>query len=131
MKVRTADLSEEDCISVLKLADMWEFLEIRDLAIKELSNRTMDPFTKVLLAKRYKIPVWLRLGYQELANREEIITCEEAKQLGWDAAIRIFHLRDKAMARFVQGMMEEVRWHINENDINIAFAKELIDVTEI
>jgi hypothetical protein len=35
------------------------------------------------------------------------------------------------MARVIQGMMEEVRWHINENDINIAFAKELIDVTEI
>jgi hypothetical protein len=129
--VQTADLSEEECISVLKLADMWEHLEIRDLAINELSNRAMNPLTKVSLARQYNIPTWLRVAYQHLVNRKEIITDEEARQLGWDAAVRIFHLRDKAMIRVFHewGMVQEVPWHIDENDINIAFAQELIDVT--
>jgi len=125
MPVRTADLSEEECISVLKLADMWEHLEIRALAVDELSNRVMNPLTKVSLAKQYNIPTWLRLAYQHLVNRKEIITGEEARQLGWDAAVRIFHLRDKGITRVLQ----EVPWHIDENDIDIAFAQELIDVT--
>jgi hypothetical protein len=131
MPVRTADLSEEECISVLKLADMWEHLGIRDLAINELSNRAMNPLTKVSLAKQYNIPTWLRVAYQHLVNRKEIITDEEARQLGWDAAVRIFHLRDKAMIRAFHewGMVQEVPWHIDENDVNIAFAQELIDVT--
>lgn len=133
MLVRTADLSEEECISVLKLADMWEHLEIRGLAINELSNRAMDPLTKVLLAKQYNIPTWLRVAYQHLVNRKEVITNEDARQLGLDAAVRIFHLRDKAMTRVFHesGMVHEheVPWHIDENDIDIAFAQELKDVT--
>jgi hypothetical protein len=104
---------------------MWEHLEIRDLAVDELSNRVMNPLTKVSLAKQYNIPTWLRLAYQHLVNRKEIITGEEARQLGWDAAVRIFHLRDKGITRVLQ----EVPWHIDENDIDIAFAQELIDVT--
>jgi hypothetical protein len=112
---------------------MWEHPEIRDLVINELSGRKMNPFTKVLLARRYNIHTWLRVTYQHLVNRKETITGEEAKQLGWDTAIQIFHLRDKAMTKAFHesGLMsEEVPWHINEVDINTAFAEELKDVTE-
>jgi len=131
--LRTADFSEEECISVLKLADMWELPEYRDMVINELSSRTMNPFTKVLLARQYNIHTWLRVTYQHLVNRKEIITGEEAKQLGWDTAIQIFHLRDKAMTSAFElrgRMSEEVPWHISETDINAAFAEELKDVTE-
>jgi hypothetical protein len=143
-------VSEEEWISILKLSTMWEFSYARDLAIKELSGRAMDPITKVLLARQYSIPKWLLAAYHELVNRKELVSCDEAQQLGLNVAIQIFHIREKAIsARVVCQKKEWPRqkeWSdeednmpggqsqlisIDKEGIKAAFAEELKELTEV
>jgi len=141
--LRTANVSEEEWISILKLSTMWEFSYARDLAIKELSGRAMDPITKVLLARQYSIPKWLLAAYHELVNRKELVSCDEAQQLGLNVAIQIFHIREKAIsARVVcqKGWSDEEYnmpsgqsqlIGIDKEGIKTAFAEELKELTEV
>lgn len=103
---------------------MWGFAEIRKLAITVLSDIKMDPIEKVLLARQNRIPEWLLAAYQELVNRELVISLEEAEQLGWDVAIRIFHMRDQAMATLLQ-IHELGEICLSEEDIRREFEEEL------
>ena len=123
---------------------MWEFSYARDLAIKELSGRAMDPITKVLLARQYSIPKWLLAAYHELVNRKELVSGDEAQQLGLNVAIQIFHIREKAIsARVVwqkKGWLDEENnmpsgqsqlIGIDKEGIKAAFAEELKELTEV
>jgi len=93
-------ISEEEWLAVLKLSTMWDFFDVRNLAIKVLSKVTMNPVTKVLLAREYNIQEWLLAGYDELAKRKETISLDEAEQLGKDTAIRLFQIREESLADF-------------------------------
>ena len=123
---------------------MWEFSYARDLAIKELSGRAMDPITKVLLARQYSIPKWLLAAYHELVNRKELVSCDEAQQLGLNVAIQIFHIREKAISARVfwqkKGWLDEENnmpsgqsqlIGIDKEGIKAAFAEELKELTEV
>jgi len=93
-------ITEEEWTAVLKLSAMWDFFEVRKLAIEELSKVTMNPVTKILLARLCAIPKWLSAGYEELVKRTDPISVGEAEQLGWDTAILIFQIREESLAKF-------------------------------
>ncbi|KAJ7099501.1 hypothetical protein B0H15DRAFT_820494 [Mycena belliarum] len=85
-------------MSVLKLATLWRFLEIRELAMKELTCRveSLECFQRILYGKQYDVAVWLRSGHTDLARRVNLITLEEATifTIGWDLALRIYQARE-------------------------------------
>ena len=81
--------------SVLKLATMWTFKEIRSLAIQNLTKETMGAIELVLLAKQFNVPQWLRSGYQTLAARSEMLSIKEAEQLSYLTAILLFQVREQ------------------------------------
>ena len=116
---RVASISEEEWAAVLKLSSMWDFFDIRKLAIEELLASKMNPITKILLARQYTARALLFAGYDELVNSTELISVAEAERLGWDTAIRIFNIRQKY---FASRPMMDFR-----DDIDNAFAKELKD----
>lgn len=89
-------MSKEEWISVLKLATMWNFKEIRALAISNLSKQTIDPIEQILLAKSYNVPQWLHSGYDAIAQRSRMLSLDEAEQLGYPTAIRVFQVREQA-----------------------------------
>jgi hypothetical protein len=90
-----SDITKSKWLSVLKLATMWTFKEIRALAIDKLTKETMGPIEQVLVAKQYNVPQWLRSGYQALATRSEMLSVEEAGQLGYLTAILLFQAREQ------------------------------------
>jgi hypothetical protein len=93
-------MTMDEWISVLKLSTMWEFDACRNLVIDELSkDGNIDPITKVGLAKQYKIPQWLFEGYETFIKRKEAISAAEAEQLGLATVVRLFHIREKSIAR--------------------------------
>jgi len=114
---RVASISEEEWAAVLKLSSMWDFFDIRKLAIEELSASKMNPITKILLARQYTARALLFTGYDELANDTESISVADAERLGWDTAVRIFNIRQKNVAS--RSVMDF------RDDIENAFAKEL------
>ncbi|GLB40856.1 hypothetical protein LshimejAT787_0900710 [Lyophyllum shimeji] len=125
------NLPRKDWIAALKLATMWNFRNIRQLAISKLSLDTgIDPVDKVVLAKEYKVPDWLLAGYHELVKRSTPITPLEAARLGLETTVYLFHVREDVCSsefayysgykrREDQNFMEQVKK---------AFKKELKEV---
>jgi hypothetical protein len=88
-------MTKQDWFAVLKLATKWNFKEFRSTALEKLTIETMDPVEKVLLARAYSIPQWLRTGYNMLATRNESLSVAEAKEIGYPIAIRVCQIREK------------------------------------
>lgn len=74
---------------------MWEFLDIRQFAIEKLSNLNMTTVDKIIFAKEYKVSRWLKEAYQALAQRKKTISIDEARRLGLETTVRMFHVRDE------------------------------------
>jgi hypothetical protein len=124
-------MGSEEWISVLKLSTMWTFGELRQLAIKWLGRLDINPVEKVMLARNYKVERLLVRGYMELIKRKEGPSVEEAKILGYEAAIRLYEKRerhrgsDSRVSRLPQRRQEHV---VNANliaDIKKTFKEEL------
>lgn len=93
----TVKLTQQEWISVLKLCTMWEFTEIRDRAIRELSTKEISIGTieKIEYGKAYAVKEWVLDGYVELLKRSETITEQEAERLGWKTAAKLLLLREQ------------------------------------
>lgn len=78
-----AKMTKSKWLSVLKLATMWVFKEIRALAIDRLTKWPMGEIEQIVLAKQYNVSQWLLSGYQKLAMRSEMVSLEEAAQIGY------------------------------------------------
>ncbi|TFK74681.1 hypothetical protein BDN72DRAFT_743787, partial [Pluteus cervinus] len=86
-------LGKEQWISVLKLATMWEFSRVRDLAIANLPP-LLDPIEQVVISKEYHIKEWLVPALNELAKRKEPISFEEGSRIGFDIALKLAAIRE-------------------------------------
>jgi hypothetical protein len=94
---------KEDWISVLKLSTLWYFLDARDLAIQQLNDRAdIGSVERILLARQYDVATWLRMGYTDLARREEGISLEDAKKIGWETTVRLYQTREAAIKSYSQ-----------------------------
>ncbi|KAF8150441.1 hypothetical protein K438DRAFT_436048 [Mycena galopus ATCC 62051] len=97
---KTPCLLHEEWISVLKLANLWSFIEVRNLAVEQLTfhSERLDCIERILFARQYDVSSWLRSGYAELARRKAAISSEEAVKIGWEAALQICQLREAAVS---------------------------------
>jgi hypothetical protein len=64
------DLTPDEWVSVLKLATIWSFAEVRATAMKNLEKHaTEDPLLQIILAKQFNIREWLLPGLNGIAQR--------------------------------------------------------------
>jgi hypothetical protein len=103
---------------------MWDFFEVRKLAIKKLLKMKMNPISRILVARRYMVQVLLFTGYDDLAKDSGPISIAEAKLLGWETAIRIFNIRQKSIPVPMGPGLDF------EDEIRKEFAKELKELAE-
>ncbi|KAF8069058.1 hypothetical protein FPV67DRAFT_1780435 [Lyophyllum atratum] len=95
-------LSKDGWTAVLKLAILWEMDKLRELAITKLTAAT-TAIEKIVLAKEYYVPQWLRSGYQELVDREEMLSIEDSDKIGYISALRVFQVREDKLRRTYRG----------------------------
>lgn len=78
---------------------MWEFANIRERAIQELSllkgDMKMGTIEKIECARCFDVKDWLLEGYTELLKRAKTITNDEAERLGWKTAAKLLLLREQ------------------------------------
>jgi len=123
---KPATMGIEEWISVLKLSTMWTFGELRQKAIKWLRRLITNPVEKVMLARKYKVESFLVEGYEELIKRKDGPSLEEAKVLGYEAAIQLYEKRERY--RGWESMSQSRRHLANANliaDIEKTFKEEL------
>lgn len=115
--------SKDEWISVLKLSTMWRFIDIRKLSITRLTAMTLDSAERVVLAKEYKVPQWLQTGCQELAVRMGMMSDEEAQKIGYQTAIRVWHIREECLRNARSGYVYAPGF--DGNKLERVFAEEL------
>ena len=91
-------MTSTEWTSVLKLSTMWSFDLLRDLAIKNMSQLSINPVERAALASEFSINEWLLPALNDLAQREEPIGIEEARRLGWETALQIAAVRESFVA---------------------------------
>lgn len=91
------ELTRQEWISTLKLSTMWGFSDIRERAKQELSKKELGMGTveKIECARRFEIKEWLLEGFNELLQRADPITDEEAEHLGWKTVAKVARLRER------------------------------------
>jgi len=87
-------LTVPEWTSVLKLATMWEFGEIRKLAIRKMSQLTIDTVEKIVMARDYHVVEWLVPAINSIARRDEPMTLQDVNRLGWDYVLKIAQVRE-------------------------------------
>ncbi|KAF8161462.1 hypothetical protein B0H34DRAFT_380786 [Crassisporium funariophilum] len=112
--------SQSEWLSILKLSTMWRFLALREQAIKELNTlRSLTPFDKITLGRRYRHLTWMMEGFKEVIDRSQPITDDEADLVGFPTAVRLFRIREN-ITRRVNGS--------GYADIGTEFEQELEDI---
>ncbi|KAG8771314.1 hypothetical protein FRC12_003689 [Ceratobasidium sp. 428] len=71
-------------VPALRLANMWNFGELRDLLVP-LTEKTLNDVDKIVYAREFG-----------LCMRNTSLTKEEAEKVGFDSLLIISHLREKA-----------------------------------
>ncbi|KAK7462317.1 hypothetical protein VKT23_007918 [Stygiomarasmius scandens] len=87
-------------ISVLKLATLWQFLDLRALAIDKLTHFPMNASDRVVLGRNYHVHAWLRSGYVDLVKQLQTPSTGDVEKIGYLPATRVFRLREEIRKRY-------------------------------
>ena len=89
------DATVEEWTSILKLAHTWDFIGVKDLALRELERLVIPPLRKIVIYHNYAIDRRLLLAaYTAFAVRDEPISIEEGQELGLETAIQLARARE-------------------------------------
>ena len=90
---RPALITTEEWISVLEVADRYNFDAVRELAIRKLLEVT-TPIEKLVVGHRYAERRLLIPGYAALCTRHNAVTIEEAVRIGLEDVVLISQTRE-------------------------------------
>jgi hypothetical protein len=103
---RTYSLYEatvEEWSMILELAHIWDFPQVKDLAIRELEemSMSMSHIDKIVLYHNCGVDEsYLLSCYSALCSREETITVEEGLKLGIETALQLARARECARSKW-------------------------------
>jgi hypothetical protein len=78
---KPVNMGREEWTSVLKLATLWRFGELRQEALDELAQIDIEPVDRIILAREYKVENWLVDGYMELVAQDGILSSKDKTTL--------------------------------------------------
>jgi len=123
---RLPSLVKREWASVLKLATMWEFTDLRLLAIRSLAPMLDDPIEQIDLAKNCDVKEWLLPAMNKLAQREQPMGIEDTARLGVETVLKIGAVRECCSLRHYSryGEVEHKRGARSEVDFTRRLADE-------
>ena len=97
----------ESWTHILRMAHLWEFRDIRLLAMDKLRDRA-PPVDRLVLARQYDIPSWVETARSELRARKDSLTLFEAQRLDIEDVVNIYSSREVALTRTIESMRESL-----------------------
>ncbi|KAH9965449.1 hypothetical protein BC827DRAFT_857254 [Russula dissimulans] len=89
--------SFEELSSILDLATRWGFTSIRDMAIRCLNPPTS--YQRLILGRKYVIEEWILPALQELCERPEPVTLDEARLMDFEDVVLVESIRETIRSR--------------------------------
>jgi len=100
--------SVEEWSSILALAHLWQFEEVKAFAVRALDKMWVPPVQKAILARDYDVGKdWLETAYTIVGVREQPLTAEEGRRLGMDVVVKIAELRERIRERRYQELARQ------------------------
>ncbi|GJJ15198.1 hypothetical protein Clacol_009474 [Clathrus columnatus] len=90
---------DTDWIPVLNLADKWQMPKVKRLALVTL-KRVAVPHIKITIGKKFEDKSLIQSGLVDLCTRAEPITESEAKEIGFEAAMKCAAIREKLWIKY-------------------------------
>ena len=81
----------------MRLASLWGFDGLTDVAVGELGELVTDPVEKYEMGKAYGIKAWMDSGIVALAVRTNLVNASEAARIGYDVAYKLQACREAAL----------------------------------
>ena len=89
----------EEWTSILKLAHQWDFLGVKELAVRELEQLKIPALQKIVIYHSYALDRrLLQAAYTVFATRDESITIEEGRELGLETSLQLARARERVRA---------------------------------
>ncbi|TFK98635.1 hypothetical protein BDV98DRAFT_657828 [Pterulicium gracile] len=116
-------------ISILHLATMWEFRELRQRSIMQIGNTlsVLDPLEKISLALRFSVRDWYTQAIDDLVEHRDIPSEKECEKLGWSTAWRILAEREHCRIKGHRGS-HTVCVKTHSDALQAALASEIRDM---
>lgn len=89
-------LSRDHWANLLSITTRYDFDDIRERAIKEISafRPPLEPVQLIELAHRHDVPQWLEPAYCALCQRPQPMNEAEVNKVGLQVAVKISQARD-------------------------------------
>ena len=82
---------------ILRLAEKWTFLEVKNLAVRELQKFAISDVERIAIYQTHNVdPNLLIPSYSRLCEREEYLNVPEGLRLGMKTALSIARAREVA-----------------------------------
>ncbi|KAF6747341.1 hypothetical protein DFP72DRAFT_608114 [Ephemerocybe angulata] len=117
----TLELSQDQWLSLLELANAWSFHFVRRAAITALTP-TLTPLELIDLGKKRNVSAWLLSGYRALVTRPETLSIADSDALGHSNALLLFSIRESYVLACAAGRKELFS---PDEQINAAFQYDL------
>jgi hypothetical protein len=86
----------EDWVAILDLTTLWEFADIKSLALRQISLLEVDPVDRIVLGHQFRVEKqWAFPAYISLCSRTNPLSVLEATKLGVATAAMIAIAREK------------------------------------
>jgi hypothetical protein len=85
--------SFEELSSILDLSTRWGFDSIRDMAIRCMEPPT--PHERLILGRKYGVDEWIPLALQELCERPQPLTADEARLMDFEDVVLVGSVREE------------------------------------
>ncbi|KAJ7593792.1 hypothetical protein C8J56DRAFT_421299 [Mycena floridula] len=93
------DETAENWITILSLAQRWQFHEVKTLAIRELQAKRMDLIDRIILYHKYHVDdAFIIPLYAELVSQEHTLSAQDSAKLGMQRAVPVFQARERIRA---------------------------------
>lgn len=115
-----SDITRDEWISGLNLSTMYDLKDARSLCIQELSKVDIHPIDKIVFGKKYRVPAWVKEGYEALITKVKVMTAEEllsnANIVGWDTMAKVLRLRESGLGSTMQSMLKRLNTHCCDSE---------------
>ncbi|CAE7127716.1 unnamed protein product [Rhizoctonia solani] len=80
-------------IPAFRLANMWNFSELRDY-LMPLAEQVLNDASKIAFAREFHVQQWIVPAYVRLCHRKEPLDSDEAKMIGLEGVLLISRIRE-------------------------------------
>ncbi|KAF6761085.1 hypothetical protein DFP72DRAFT_31402 [Ephemerocybe angulata] len=124
LRILFPSFTKVEWLTILKLSVRWHFHDFRKLAIEHLDG-TLTDIELIKVGRAAYVPRWVLSGYQNLVEREGIITIEEADDIGNRTVNTLWIVRYLVDRKTLDGAIEnELAWRFSD-EVSMLEAEEV------